>query len=62
MPLTLLALYRSSESIYVGKYDSTVDGDPTEDTADYTAVPMGGFFSMNCLRLQPEVVSKISRL
>src|SRR5688500_6419550 len=46
MPLTLLALYRSSESLYVGKYEKTVDGDPTEDTAGYTAVPIKKHFSI----------------
>ena len=47
MPLTLLALYRSSESIYIGKYEKTVDGEPTEDTADYIAVPITKHFSIS---------------
>ena len=47
MPLTLLSLYRTSDAIYVGRYDKSVDGEPTEDTADYTAVPIKKHFSIS---------------
>jgi hypothetical protein len=47
MPVTLLALYRGSEAIYVGRYEKTEDGEPTEVTADYTVVPIKKHFSIS---------------
>ncbi len=47
MPLTLLALYRTSDAIYVGRYEKTVDGEVTEETDDYRAVPITKHFSIS---------------
>src|SRR5688500_4706501 len=47
MPVTLLSLYRGSESIYVGRYEKAEDGKPTEETADYTVVPVKKHFNIS---------------
>ncbi len=47
MPVTLLSLYRSSDSIFVGRYERTEDGAVTEETADYTVVPIKKHFSIS---------------
>src|SRR5687768_15418536 len=47
MPVTLLALYRASEFIYVGRYEKTEDGEATEDTADYTVIPIKKHFTIS---------------
>lgn len=46
MPLTLLALYRTSDSIYIGRYEKSEDGPATEDTADYSVIPVKRHFSV----------------
>ena len=47
MPLTLLALYRTSDAIYVGKYEKTDEGEVTEETSDYRVVPIKKRFSIS---------------
>ena len=46
MPLTLLALYRTSDSIHIGRYEKSEDGEATEDTADYSVIPVKKHFSI----------------
>jgi hypothetical protein len=46
MPLTLLALYRTSDSIYIGRYEKSEDGEATEDTTDYSVIPVKKHFSI----------------
>jgi hypothetical protein len=41
MPLTLLSLYRTSEAIYVGRYEKDEDGKTTEDFPDYSSTLKG---------------------
>jgi hypothetical protein len=47
MPLTLLALYRTSDSIYIGRYEKSEDSEATEDTADYSVIPVKKYFSIS---------------
>ncbi|HSK31224.1 MAG TPA: hypothetical protein VLA17_14795, partial [Candidatus Limnocylindria bacterium] len=47
MPLTLLALYRTSDSIYIGRYEKSEDGEATEDTADFSVIPVKKHFSIS---------------
>lgn len=47
MPLTLLALYRTSDAIYVGKYEKSDEGEVTEETADYRVIPIKKHFSIS---------------
>ncbi len=47
MPLTLLALYRTSDAIYVGKYEKSDEGEVTEETADYRVIPIKKQFSIS---------------
>lgn len=46
-PFTLLSLYRESDAIYVGRYEKTTDGEPTDDNADYTVVPITKHFTIS---------------
>jgi hypothetical protein len=47
MPVTLLSLYRQSDSIYVGRYEKTEDGEVTEETEDYRVIPIKKHFSIS---------------
>lgn len=47
MPLTLLSLYRTSDSIYIGRYEKSEDGEATEETADYSVIPVKKYFSIS---------------
>ena len=47
MPLTLLSLYRNSELIYVATYDKSEEGEPTEETTEYTTLPIRKHFSVS---------------
>jgi hypothetical protein len=47
MPVTLLSLYRSSQFIYIGTFDRTEEGEVSEDTAEYTVVPIKKSFSLS---------------
>jgi hypothetical protein len=46
-PKTLLRLYRSSDSIHIGRYDRIEDGAIVEETADYTALEIRKHFSIS---------------
>ena len=46
-PKTLLSLYRSSDSIHIGRYDRLEEGAISEDTEDYTAVDIKKHFSIS---------------
>ena len=47
LPETLLSLYRSSQFIYLGTFDRIEDGEITEDTAEYSVVPVKKSFSLS---------------
>ena len=47
LPETLLSLYRSSQFIYIGTFDRIEDGEITEDTAEYSVVPVKKSFSLS---------------
>jgi hypothetical protein len=47
MPLTLLSLYRSSQFIYIGTFDRSEEGEPSEETAGYTIIPTKKFFTLS---------------
>jgi hypothetical protein len=47
MPITLLSLYRSSQFIYIGTFDRSEEGEPSEETAGYTIVPTKKFFTLS---------------
>ena len=47
MPVTFLSLYRSSEFIYVGTFDKVEEGEVTEDTAEYSVIPIKKSFSLS---------------
>ncbi|HVF30115.1 MAG TPA: hypothetical protein VNA22_04060 [Pyrinomonadaceae bacterium] len=46
-PLTLLALYRTSDAIYVGRYEKVEDVEVTEETSDYRVVTIKKHFSIS---------------
>ena len=47
MPETLLSLYQNSDAIYIASFDKTVDGEVTEDTADYSSLNIKNHFSIS---------------
>ena len=47
MPSTLLSLYRSSDAIYIGTYDKSVEGEVTVDTPDYSVLPITKHYSIS---------------
>jgi hypothetical protein len=47
MPETLLSLYRNSDAIYIAAFDKTVDGEITEDTAEYSTINVKMHFSIS---------------
>lgn len=46
-PKTLLSLYRTSDSIHIGRYDRFEEGTIIEDTDDYTVVEIKKHFSIS---------------
>lgn len=46
-PKTLLALYRTSDSIHIGRYDRLEEGAVSEDNEDYTVVDIKKHFSFS---------------
>jgi hypothetical protein len=61
MPLTLLSLYRTSDAIYVGRFEKVEDGEVTEETPDYSVVSIKKHFSISsALKGEPRKMLTIS--
>ena len=46
-PETLLSLYQNSDAIYVATFEKLVEGTATEETEDYTVVPISKHFTIS---------------